>query len=154
MSCDVIKTRGLHGPVFFGPARPGPFNSGPARPGPARPGPLPFQEDQAQHGPARFQLGPARPVAVVAKKRTVLKTTKKHRIKHFFTVFCIYYLFLYYLLSTRILGVSNYFMSARPGPARPVCIRARPGPFKLIYFPARPGPGPARPAGRPARADL
>ena len=29
---------------------------------------------------------------------------------------------------------------ARPGPARP-------GPFKLIYFPARP-------AGRPARADL
>jgi len=43
---------------------------------------LPFQEDQAQPGPARFQLGPARPVAVVAKKRTVLKTTKKHRIKH------------------------------------------------------------------------
>ena len=57
-------SRGLHGSVFFGPARPGPFNSGPARPGP-----LPFQEDQAQPGPARFQLGPARPVAVVAKKQ-------------------------------------------------------------------------------------
>ena len=36
----------------------------------------------------------------------------------FLTVFCIYYLFLDYLLSTRILGVINYFMSARPGPAR------------------------------------
>ena len=60
----------------------------------------------------------------------------------FFTVFCIYYLFLYYLLSTRILGAINYFMS---GQARPVCIRARPGPFKLIYFPARPGPRAARP---------
>ena len=35
------------------------------------------------------------------------------------------------------------------GQARPVCIRPRPGPFKLIYFPAR-----ARPAGRPAHADL
>ena len=133
-----MSTRGLQGPVFFRP--------GPARSTQARPGPLPFQEDQAQSGPARFQLGPARPVAVVAKKRAVLKTTKKHKIKnvqsrlwtgHFFTVFCIYYLFLYYLLSTRILGVINYFMS---GQARPVCIRARPGPFKLIYFPAR-GPG-------------
>ena len=59
----LVPFRGLHGPVFFGPAQPGPFNSGPARPGP-----LPFQEDQAQPGPARFQLGPARPVAVVAKK--------------------------------------------------------------------------------------
>ena len=55
------------------------------------------------------------------------------------------------MLSTRISGVINYFMSgqARPGPARPVYIRARPGPFKLIYFPARPGPGPR--AARPVQ---
>jgi len=47
---------------------------------------------------------------------------------HFFTVFCIYYLFLYYLLSTRMLGVINYFMSgqARPGPSA-----SEPGPARL-----------------------
>jgi len=57
----LVPFRGLHGPVFFGPAQPGPFNSGPARPGP-----LPFQEDQAQPGPPVSSW--ARPVAVVAKK--------------------------------------------------------------------------------------
>jgi len=59
----LLNTRGLHGPVFFGPARSTQ----------ARPGPLPFQEDQAQPGLARFQLGPARPVAVVAKKKNSVK---------------------------------------------------------------------------------
>ena len=40
----------------------------------------------------------------------------------------------------------------RPGPARPVTNQARPGPWPTFNIQARPGP--ARPAGRPARADL
>ena len=46
----------------------------------ARPGPLLFQEDQARPGPFPVGPGPAR--CRRGKKRTVLKTTKKHRIKH------------------------------------------------------------------------
>ena len=64
---SMLFTRGLHGPVFS-----------------ARPGPLPFQEDQAQPSPARPVSSWARPGPLPSwqKKRTVLKTTKKHRIKH------------------------------------------------------------------------
>ena len=131
----LVPFRGLHGPVFF---RPGPFNSGPARPVavPGRSGPA---------RPARFQLGPAR--CRRGKKRTVLKTTKKHRLDIFLPFFA-YITFSYITCFLHAFWVL-VIISCRPGPARLHQSPARPGPFKLIYFPAR-----ARPAGHPARADL
>ena len=105
----MLLTRGLHGPVFFGPARSTQ----------ARPGPLPFQEDQAQ--PVSSW---ARPVAVVAKKKNSFKNNK-HRIKHFLPFFayitfsyitCFLHAFWVLLIISCRPGPS----ASEPGPARPV----------------------------------
>ena len=127
-----MVNRGLHGPVFFGPARPVQL----------RPGPACCRSRKIRPSPARPVSSWARPGPLPSlQKKNSFKTTKKHRIKHtlVFLHLILYWVLILLLTNTRILGVINYFMSS---PARPVCIRARPGPFKLIYFPARPRPGP------------
>ena len=93
----VLLIRGLHGPVFFGPARP----------------------VQLRPGPARCRRG---------KKRTVLKTTKKYRIKHTLVFFA-----SHSLLSTYITCFLHAFWvlliiscRARPGPSA-----SEPGPARL-----------------------